>query len=200
MIQNLTDSVEIERIRNIAKSLMGAHSCCLSTDWLKRDDIFCIPEHNDNQGVHLNPAPAERSVRSVDPSPWYAAEVENAAFPTDIVKLTNPELHMIPTAGEEPLATLFVTRSYLVFNESMTAAVLYSDEFEYRLIAGLKDFVLAYAGNADDFVAEFCDDMEEERRLWEDNGRQQIAQFQVRSLELAMSQVKIPPKYEESDS
>lgn len=191
-MRRITEAHETACIQAAVRKLMGPDSHLLSSEWLDRPDIYCVPERNDNQGVHFDGSAVVRAMRVKSPSSWYAADVGDPASPQNFVELLTPPENIIPTPGQETLASFYFTKSYLLFDESQTAVILYSDEHEYRLIAGSADFVIAYAKNVNDFVREFCEDMEKEQRLWADMGNQQVAQFHARSLELAMAQVKLP--------
>ncbi|WP_416445101.1 hypothetical protein AB3K78_00170 [Leucobacter sp. HNU] len=193
MINQISDHSELERIRRTARELMGPDSHYLSPEWLARDDIFCLPERNDNQGIHFDTTPMERVRRAMAPFRWYAAEVDDVDDPSNLIEVVDPVSHMFPGGHEESLSDFYTPRSYLLFNREKTAAILYSEEYEYRLIAGIDDFVLKYAGNVADFVAEFRDEMEHDERIWAKSGSQSWARYFMESIELAMSQVKIPP-------
>ena len=193
MINQISDPSEVERIQRAARELMGSDSHYLSPEWLASVDIFCLPERNDNQGVHFDTAPMGRVRRAMAPFRWYAAEVDDVDCPSDLIEVIDPVPHMFSGGHEESLSDFYSPRSFLLFNEEKTAAILYSEEYEYRLIAGVEDFVLEYAGSVTDFLTEFREEMEHDKQAWAETGSQTWARYFVESFELAMSQVKIPP-------
>lgn len=193
MIHEISDPSSAERLSRVARELMGADSHYLSPEWLSLPSVFCLPERNDNQGVHFDPAPRERVRRAMAPFLWFAAEVDDVERPGDLLQVVDPVSHMFPGGEEESLAGFYGPRSFLLFSEEKTAAILYSEEYEYRLIAGVGSFVLEYAGNTEVFLAEFRNEVEQDQQIWAENGSQGWAQYFARSCELAMSQVKIPP-------
>ncbi|QIM16926.1 hypothetical protein G7067_11785 [Leucobacter insecticola] len=78
------------------------------------------------------------------------------------------------------------------------AVILYSPEYEYKLISGTAEFVRAYIDGAEvDPVAELEAWLRGEADMWKQRGDSEHAAAILRALDMALKQVKLPPSADE---
>lgn len=159
--------------------------------WLDRTDVFCLAEDNEMHATHLDVSSLRSSFALFGKEPWYAVSL---GHPGDVWKVEDPVPVLQENSFDQDLSSEFAGQNFLLFQLEADAAIYYSNDFEYRLVSGSREFVETYFSTASlNPVEELKGAFESRASGWESIGSTDMAAYVRQWLTTALSRVKLPP-------
>lgn len=193
MILEIVDPVERERVFERARMFSGSDEQHLSSEWLARPDVYCVAQLNDVHATHYEADSLIDSFAIFPEESWFLVALGNSSLRCPSA-ITAPDKYLLSGEKMFELPDYWMFSPFLLFNADHDAAILYSQNYEYRLIAGEAKFVQAYIEGSP------VDPIQELRQWFQGNmdwnkkeGHAESAAAIQRTLEVALSQVKLPP-------
>ncbi|QIK62559.1 hypothetical protein G7068_04550 [Leucobacter viscericola] len=194
MIRVITDPEEQNRAFARAKRFVGDDEHLLATDWLGQPEVFCLAEENENHGVHHDDGSLKGALECFPDDNWRTAEIVNRNRILDPLEVPSPAFQTIFDPTGIQLASHYNGRGFMLFSMENDAVILYSPEYEYKLVAGSAAFVRTYFENAvEDPIVELRSLSSHNIDWWKRQGVGSQALAIQDGLETALSHVNLPP-------
>lgn len=188
------------RVRARAEMLADLDERYFSSEWLARPDVFCVAQENDIHGLHDDcPSLADAIARFPD-TRWFMASTYDGRA-RDMIELTDPLAHLVATERHISLPALWTVAPFMLFSVEQPAAILYTHGYEFKLISGSAEFVRAYIDGAEEDPVDELREWSQGNIEWRNQvGHEEAAVGIQRTLDIALSQVKLPPPNADSQS